>query len=163
MDELLAEARELHRRIIQDPQRKRQIIQEFYDEKVKAGQRDTAELVLIILNIEMANPPNNPHPQAPKWLQKAGIGFGAFTLLFFMLIVLLAVLFGREVPPTTKFALVAVLALGSAFSAASWIGSVTLTGDIASPESKQPLVISAAGGFATFILVFILGYYLYIK
>jgi len=162
MDELLAEARELHRRIIQDPQRKRQIIQEFYDEKVKAGQRDTAELVLIILNIEMANPPNNPSQGAPKWLQKAGIAFGAFTLLFFMAIVLLGIA-GREVPPSTKFALVAVLGLGSAFSASAWIGSVTLSGDLASPKNQKPLFVTAAGGFATFIIVFILGYSLYIR
>jgi hypothetical protein len=164
--ELLDEARRLHQRILRDPEHKRQIIQDFYSEKVDAGQRDEANLILIIRDIEMVNAtqPTAPPPphQPPKWLQPAGVSIGVFTLLFFMLIVLLGVI-GYVVPPPTKFALVAVLALGSAFAAAAWIGSIVLSGDVASPNSQKPLVVSATGGFAVFVIAFALGYWLYIK
>jgi hypothetical protein len=159
--DLLEQARRLHQRVLRDPAHKRQIIQDFYSEKVDAGEQDEANLILIIRDIEMVNAPNNPPPppSIPKW---AGVLIGVLTLLFFMAIVVLGII-GYVVPPPTKFALIAVLALGSAFSAAAWIGSMTLSGDIPFVENQKPLVVSAAGGFAIFVLVFILGYWLYIK
>ena len=138
----------------------------YAEEEARAARIEILELKLEKANLELALERANARiermERTPKQLQTAGICFGAFTLLFFMLIVVLGIV-GYVVPASTKFALVAVLALGSAFSAAAWIGSITLSGDIASPNSQRPLIVSAAGGFATFIVVFALGYALYIK
>jgi hypothetical protein len=56
-----------------------------------------------------------------------------------------------------------VTAFGAAFSAAAWIGNVVITGNIKTLEDKNPLAVSAAGGFAMFILVFLIGYWSYIR
>lgn len=149
---------ELQRKIDEHPEARLRIIQQTYAEMVDAGDLEGAKYVMVLRAMIMADR-NNQHP---KWLQPASIAIGAVTLLFFMLIVLLGIV-GYPVPPSTKFALVAVLALGAAFAAATWIGNMVLSGDIASPGGQKPLVVSATGGFATFVIVFALGYVLYIR
>lgn len=163
-DPLTPRADEIKQKLDAIPHLRVRDAQELYQQEPDAGRRILElELDKVRLELELEKASRKiERMQQPKWLQPAGICFGAFTLLFFMLIVLLGIV-GYVVPPPTKFALVAVLALGSAFSAAAWIGSITLSGDIASPNSQKPLVVSAAGGFATFIIVFALGFALYIK
>jgi len=166
------------------------VIREFFAERVEAEDRDGADWAILFerLELEKENAKLNhekemarlehekekaklenekmqleqDNKRVPKWLLPVGIGFGFLTFLFLGVIVILSII-GYLVPPAGKFALVAMLAFGAAFSAASWIGSLTLSGDIPFLENQKPLVISAAGGFATFILVFLLGYWLYIK
>ena len=135
MDErLLAEARQLHLRILEHPERKREIIQEFYSEKVAAGQGDEANLILIIKDIDMVGTSNN---QIPKWLVPVGVGFGLLTFVFLIAIVLLSIA-GHDVSSQGKFALVGTMAFGAAFSAAAWIGTIALSGDVA-PNSQKPM------------------------
>jgi hypothetical protein len=154
-------ALELQRKIDEHPEERLRIIQKTYAEMVEAGDLEGAKYVMLLRTMIMADR-NNQSNQHPKWLQPVGIGIGLLTLLFFMGIVLLGIA-GFVVPPQTKYALVSVLALGAAFASAAWIGNMVLSGDIASPNSQRPLVISAAGGFAVFIVVFALGYALYIR
>lgn len=156
MTDYPALARELNRRVLENPERRLPIIKEFYLELLKAGDPDGADFVMTLRSITMTDP-----PPPPKWLVPTGVGFGLLTLIFLMAIVLLNVA-GHEVSPGGRFALVGTMAFGAAFSAAAWIGSATLSGDISQGNTK-PLILSASGGFAMFVLVFFLGYWFYIK
>jgi hypothetical protein len=149
---------ELNSRILQNPERRMDIIREFYSERVEAGDRETADTVLTIRSIIMAS----PGPNVPNWLQPAGLLFGGLTLLFFMLIVM-ASIFGYKVPPEGKFPLVVVLALGGALSASFLTGDAAASGKIPFFGNQHPLTISATGGFATLIILFGIGYYIYLK
>jgi hypothetical protein len=155
MTDYAALARELNRRILENPERRLLIIKEFYVELLAAGDPDGADFVLTLRSITMTD------SQPPKWLVPTGVGFGLLTLIFLMAIVLLNIA-GHEVSPGGRFALVGTMAFGAAFSAAAWIGSATLSGDV-SQGSTKPLILSASGGFAMFVLVFFLGYWFYIK
>lgn len=53
----LASAQELTRRVLQDPKERKNIIEEFYSEKVEAGDEDGAHLAILIRTIvEAVNP-----------------------------------------------------------------------------------------------------------
>lgn len=166
-----SQAQELQRRLDKNPHKRLLVIQEFYAERLEAGDRDGADYAVLINRLELEKEIarleyekmqlEHEKKQAPKWLPVAGLGFGCMTFLFLGVIVILAII-GYVVPPAGKFALVAMLAFGAAFSAAAWIGTVALSGNVA-PDSKKPLIVSATGGFAVFILVFFFGYWFYIK
>ncbi len=53
-------AHELNRRIQQDPANKSRIIRDFYSERVKAGDREGADLIMVIRDI------NEAHPTTPQ-------------------------------------------------------------------------------------------------
>jgi hypothetical protein len=151
--------RELNLRIQEHPESKLLIIQEFYAEKVKAGEGAAADYILTLRSIVMAN--SNEHG-LPTWLERAGLYVGIGTLLFFMVIVILSIT-GYDVSDRGRFALLSVLALGAAFAAAAFTGRAAVSGEIPFLQNQKPLAVSATGGFAAFILVFVLGYWIYIK
>ena len=51
----------------------------------------------------------------------------------------------------------------SRLASATWIGNAVMTGEIKSMEGQNPLTVSATGGVAIFLLVFVLGYWFYIS
>jgi hypothetical protein len=118
--------------------------------------------VELELALERANARIERMAQSPKWLLPVGVGFGLLTVIFLMAIVFLSIA-GRDPSPNGKFALVAVIAFGSAFASATWIGKAVMTGEIKSLEDQNPVTVSATGGFAMFLLVFFLGYWFYIR
>lgn len=182
-------AQELQKRLDANPEKRLLVILEFNAERVAAEDREGAEYAILFTRLELEKENarlkyesevarlehetekaklenekmklKEDNRQVPKWLLPVGIGFGFLTFLFLGAIVLLAIA-GYVIPPAGKFALVAMLAFGAAFSAAAWIGTATLSGNIAT-DSQKPLVLSASGGFAVFALVFFLGYWFYIK
>lgn len=156
MNELLVQARDLHRRILKNPERKLSIIQEFYDERASAGDSETAELVLIILNIEMSNPP--PKDPLPSWFLPLGLGL----IMIFLAGLVVASMFGFVVPPGGRFALIALLSIGVGLSSSALGGKASVQGQIPFFQNS-PLAISATSGIALFIITFVLGYNFYIK
>lgn len=173
-------AQELQRRLDANPDKRGMFIQEFYAERLAAGDREGADYAVLLMRIELEKENarlrheqeimkleqeksdlEQKNKQPPKWLPIAGLGFGCITFLFLGAIVIAAIV-GYVVPPAGKFALVAMMAFGAAFAAAAWIGNATLSGSVA-PDSQKPLILSASGGFAIFALVFFFGYWFYIK
>jgi len=99
----------------------------------------------------------------PRWVLILGAVFSGITLLFFMLLVLAAV-FGYDVPANARFLVVVVLALGAAMSAGFLGGAAAIHGKIQfSPIQDNPIAFSTAGGVAVLIIVLLFGYYLYVK
>jgi hypothetical protein len=147
-------AHELNRRIKNNPGERLRVIQEFYSEMVEAGERETAELVLVIRS--MMEDDN----KIPPWFQTAGFVTGVLTLLFFMSLVIVGIL-GHEVPSGSKFLVVAALALGCALSAAFLGGHAAATGKIPFFGNAHPLAISTTGGVAILVIVLVLGHYFY--
>ena len=147
-------AHELNRRIKNNPGERLRVIQEFYSEMVEAGERETAELVLVIRS--MMDDDN----KIPPWFQSAGFATGTLTLLFFMSLVIAGIV-GHEVPSGSRFLVVAVLALGCALSAAFLGGHAVATGKIPFFGNAHPLAISTTGGVAILVIVLVLGHYFY--
>jgi hypothetical protein len=150
----LDHAHELNRRIKQRPGNRLAVIQEFYSEMVQAGERETAELVLVIRSMLDDN------NRVPGWFQRAGFVTAAFTLLFFMSLVVASVI-GHEVPSGSKFLVVAVLALGCAMSATFLGGEAVAAGKVPFFGNAHPLAISTTGGIAVLVILLVLGHYFY--
>lgn len=159
MTDYAAILRELNQRILENPEARLRIIQDFYAERVKAGDGEGADIVLTMRSIVMASPNDQG---LPTWLQRTGVYVGIGTMIFLMIIVILSTI-NYVVPANTKFVVVSILALGTAFSAASFIGRAAVSGEIPFLNNQKPLTVSATGGFAAFIIVFAMGYWLYIK
>ncbi len=97
----------------------------------------------------------------PNWAPVVGVIFGALTLVFFMILVLLSI-FGQGVPPNAEFLVLSTLALGVALAAAFLGGSAAAEGKLPIPGvSKNPGTFSATGGIAVFIIVLLLGFWKY--
>jgi len=97
----------------------------------------------------------------PDWAPVAGSVAGGTTLLFFMVVVMMAI-FGREVPPASRFPVIAVLALGFAMTAAFVGGNAAAKGNLPVPGLQdKPVEFSVAGGIAVFIIVLFVGHTLY--
>ncbi len=80
-----------------------------------------------------------------------------------MFLVIIAI-FGHIVPSNARFLVIVVLALGAAMSAGFLGGAAAIQGKIPIPfVQKHPLVFSAGGGIAFFLIVLLLGCYLYVN
>ena len=149
---------ELNNRILQDPNRRMLIIQEFYCERVNAGDRETADITLTIRSMLMdAN-----SRSIPSWFQPAGFCTGLLTLIFLMAIVV-ASIFGHEIPPTGRFPFLAVFALGCALSTSFLTGEAAASGKIPFFGNQHPIAISVTGGIAVLTIILLVGYNIYIK
>jgi hypothetical protein len=94
---------------------------------------------------------------APSWVQRWGMIFGAATLLFFMVLVLISVT-GKQVPAQSRFIVVIVLAIGAALSVGFMGGSAAADGKLALPLFKDhPLSFAVSGGIATLVIMLVLG------
>ena len=147
-------AHELNRRIKENPGQRLQVIQRFYSEMVQAGDRETAELVLVIRS--MMDDDN----KVPAWFQRAGFAMGACTLCFLMVLVVASVL-GHQIPNGSKFLVVAAFALGCALSTTFLGGEAVASGKIPFFGKANPLLISTTGGIAVLVIILVLGHYFY--
>ncbi|MCA1576048.1 MAG: hypothetical protein LC794_01635 [Acidobacteria bacterium] len=159
VNELELQLHELRQIRVKDAQR-------LFDEQDARVARETIrelklEKAQLELALEKAKGQIEKMQQAPKWLLPVGVGFGLLTFVFLMAIVFLSMA-GRDPSRNGKFALLGVMAFGAAFASATWIGNAVMTGEIKSMEGQNPLTVSATGGFAIFLLVFVLGYWFYI-
>lgn len=97
----------------------------------------------------------------PEWAPIAGIIFASMTILFFMGLVL-ASLFGYEVPSGSRFLVLSVLAIGIALTLAFIGGEAAAKGKLPIPFLNQnPIEFSAAGGIAVFFITLIIGNVIY--
>jgi hypothetical protein len=101
-----------------------------------------------------------PHTNVPPWFPIAGYAAGAVTLLFLMALVLV----DKNIEsPAARFALVTVVALGCALSFTFIGGSAAAHGGIPLPFARsRPIQFSVGGGIAVFVIVWLLGYNLFI-
>jgi len=97
----------------------------------------------------------------PSWFSIAGVVFGAITLLFLMMLIVLS-LYSREIPETSRFILVAFLALSIGLSSTFLGGTAAARGVVSMPFFKEsPMSFAVTGGIAVFIIVLVLGFALY--
>jgi hypothetical protein len=158
MDKSLVHSRKLLRLILANPEQKLSIIQDYVDERSAAGDHETVELVLVILNILMANPQTPPPEVLPKWFLPLGIGL----IMLFLMALVTGSVFGLVVPKEGRFALVALLSIGIGLSASALGGKAAIQGKIPFFQDS-PLALSATSGIALLIIVFVIGYNFYIK
>jgi hypoxanthine phosphoribosyltransferase len=99
----------------------------------------------------------------PRWFPIAGFALAVLALLFLMSLIVLSV-FGREIPMTSRFILVAFLALAAGLSLTFLGGSAAARGDLTIPVvGKTPISFGVTGGIAAFVIVLVLGYALYVR
>lgn len=96
--------------------------------------------------------------QFPKWAPQVGVGFLAVTVLFLMVLVVAGVVFGKSVPDSARFLVVAILALSVAVGGAFLGGSAVAEGRLNIPGSKEhPMRYTLTGGIAVFAVLLMLG------
>jgi len=107
----------------------------------------------------MPSPPTTPN--VPDWFPKAGLVVAVLTLAFFMTLVLLSV-FGKLPPPGARFLVVMTLSLAAAFSFTFLGANAFAKGHLPLPfATEHPIRFGAAGGVAVFVIVFLLGSWVY--
>jgi len=140
-------AHDLVSRITRCPHERGKIIKEFYVEKSQAGDKDEAHLALLYKTLAEGD----PNVKVPAWFAKAGYAAAGLTLLFLMLLIV-ASIFGRQVPVESRFLVSLVFSLGASLAVAFLGGDMAATGKI--PIFKEsPLTFSATGGVATLIVL----------
>jgi hypoxanthine phosphoribosyltransferase len=98
-----------------------------------------------------------------RWFPIAGFVLGAVALLFLMSLILLS-LSGREIPMTSRFILVAFLALAAGLSLTFLGGDAAARGGLRIPVvGETPISFGVTGGIAVFVIVLVLGYALYLR
>jgi hypothetical protein len=148
-------AHDLLSRISKNPQQRGTTIKEFYIEKVGAGDKEDADMALLL----KALAEGNSDMQVPAWFAKAGYAAAAFTLLFLMLLVVMS-MFGHQVPNESRFLVSLVFSLGAALAVAFLGGDMAATGKI--PFFKDsPLTFSATGGVATLVVLLAVMHHFY--
>jgi hypothetical protein len=99
----------------------------------------------------------------PSWFPMAGAIFGTITLLFLMSLIVLS-LFSREIPTTSRFILVAFLALSIGLTSTFLGGTATAKGAMSLPFfTESPMSFAVTGGIAVFVIVLVLGNLFYVR
>lgn len=81
----------------------------------------------------------NAKPPVSTWPLVVGVGFLAISLIFFMALVLIAVLLRMEVPFDSRFLVVIILSLTTATGSAFLGGYAKASGKLSLPFLKDPL------------------------
>src|SRR5437016_90267 len=90
---------ELNRRVLANPSRRLATIQEFYDERVKANDRDGADMALLMRSIVTAQQDNEQNSSTTAlWEKIVAVSVG---LVFVVILLIIAVL----IPHPTQFQL----------------------------------------------------------
>ena len=101
-------------------------------------------------------------PKPPGWILIVGGTVGIITLIFFMILVILAIV-GYEVPESSRFLVVVVLALGAALSSAFLGGYASAEGRLTIPGfDTTPFQVGFGGGLAVLLVFLIVGNLLYV-
>ena len=107
------------------------------------------------------NASDPPPTLTPSWVVIIGAAFGAITLIFLMILVILAVR-GQEVPCNSRFLIGLVLSFGAALATAFLGGSAAAKGNIPLPYAKtHPVQFSATGGVAVLVIVMLFARFTY--
>lgn len=155
IDRAIEMGHDLVSRITRCPQERGKIIKEFYVEKSQAGDKDEAHLALLY----KALAEGDAIVKVPGWFPKAGYAAAGLTLLFFMLLIV-ASIFGHQVPAESRFLVSLVFSLGASLAVAFLGGDMAATGKI--PIFKEsPLTFSATGGVATLIVLLVTLHHFY--
>lgn len=149
---------ELNRRILENPGRRLTIIKDFYSERVKAGDRDGADIALLVRSMVTAR--ESGSTPVPSWFPIGGFVAAGCTLVFLMALVIASV-FGHSVPRDQRFLVALVFSLGAALATTFLGGEAAARGKI--PMNANPLVISTTGGIAVLITLLTLLHYTYIR
>ncbi len=99
--------------------------------------------------------------KAPAWPLVVGVIFLSISLIFFIALVFIAVLLGKEVPYDSRFLVVIILSLTTATGSGFLGGYAEATGKISIPLFKDPLTFGITGGIAVLIIILIFGHLLY--
>lgn len=99
--------------------------------------------------------------KVPDWFPKAGLAIALLAIVFFMALVILSI-FGKLPPPEARFLVVMTISLCAAF-AFTFLGADAIAkGRVPLPFVKEsPIVFSAGGGVAVFVIVFTLVSWIY--
>lgn len=97
----------------------------------------------------------------PKWSLVAGVCFLSLSVLFFMALVLVAVLIGKEVPVDSRFLVVVIVSITTAAGSGFLGGYANATGRLSLPFLNTPISFGITGGIAVFFLVMLFGHLLY--
>jgi hypothetical protein len=155
IDKAIEMAHDLNSRIAKTPEKRREIIQQFYLEKSQTGDSDEAHLALLYKSISGVE----VDVGVPPWFAKAGYCSGGATLLFLMLLVV-AGIFGHQVPPDSRFLVSLIVALGASLAVTFLGGDMAASGQIPL-LAKHPIKFSATGGVATLVVLLALMRHLY--
>jgi hypothetical protein len=154
-DKAVEMAHALNAKIETDPQRKGAIIREFYIEKTQSGDTEEAHMALLLKSIAGTD----SNMKVPRWFAKAGFVSAAVTVLFLMALVVASV-FGHEIPRESRSLVSLIFALGAALAVTFLGGNVAASGKIPAIE-EHPITFSATGGVATLIILLTLMHYYY--
>jgi hypothetical protein len=157
IDKAIKMAHELNARIAKAPEQRRKIIQEFYIEKSNTGNNDEAHLALLYKSLAAGQ--GDSDVKVPPWFAKAGFTSGAVTLAFLMLLIV-ASIFGHSVPAESRFLVSLVFSLGASLAVAFLGGEIAATGSIP-VLADHPIAFSATGGVATLVILLAALHYLY--
>ena len=113
-------------------------------------------------NRKIASKANNAdRTSLPKWFPVVGATFLGLELAYFMVVSFVSLTI--KITPDTKQLLIIVLAIGAAASVFFLGGSVSATGELPIPlVRKRPVAFAVSGGIASLIIVWILGYWMWI-
>lgn len=103
-----------------------------------------------------------PDTKIPPWFPIAGYISGILTLLFFMALIIVGVVLGRPFPADYKFIIVIVMAFGLAL-AVSFIGGSAAAGGKIPFFKDSPVQFAVSGGIATFVIVLLIGWKVFLK
>jgi hypothetical protein len=112
---------------------------------------------------------NSPRGAVPHRTQRLhaveifGWLIGTVTLLYLMAIPLVPIITGKEIPCSSRFPLIAALAVGCALASGAIGGSATAKGSIPWLSQNNPLTVAATGGIAVLVIVFGIGHQSYVK
>ena len=100
-------------------------------------------------------------PSIPSWVPRAGVVFGAITILFLMSLVLLAV-FGYEIPCNSRFLITLLISFSGALTAGFVGGTAAAKGSIPLLDAKKYVVeFSVGGGIAVLVILLLVTPYVY--
>lgn len=118
------------------------------------------EMILLaesVVPTAQATPPT-------QWMVIVSSAFGGLTLLFLMALVIIEVVVGKKLERETRFLVISIIAFGLALCGGFLGSSGQLSGSLPLPQALQnPLAFGISGGAAVFCVVWIIGYWLYVR
>lgn len=157
VDKAIEMAHDLNSRIAKAPKTRLKIIQDFYVEKCGTGDTDEAHLALLYKSL--AGVQGESDLKIPPWFAKAGFASGAVTVLFLMVLVVAGV-FGHQIPPESRFLVSLVFSLGASLSVVFLGGEIVASGKIPA-FTDHAITFSATGGVATLVILLAVLHYFY--
>src|SRR5215470_5742296 len=116
---------ELVVRISRAPHERGRVIKEFYAENSITCSKDEAHLALLYKTLAEGE----SGVKVPPWFAKAGYASATLTLVFLMLLIVASV-FGHQVPTDSRFLVSLVFSLGASLAVAFLGGDMAATGKI---------------------------------